>query len=149
MSHCYGGSAENKRDNASKKNYTCPMHPEIVRDREGMCPECGMQLVPGNKQNIEEPENIYTCPMHPEIVRDREGMCPECGMQLVPGKKKRDQSDLDKHSGHSKNIFKNKFIVSLILSIPIVFYSDILEKLFNYTAPAFPGSAFMPFVLAS
>lgn len=25
--------------------YTCPMHPEIVSDRPGRCPECGMALV--------------------------------------------------------------------------------------------------------
>jgi len=27
-------------------NYTCPMHPEIVRDEPGSCPICGMDLVP-------------------------------------------------------------------------------------------------------
>ncbi len=26
--------------------YTCPMHPEIVRDEPGSCPKCGMALVP-------------------------------------------------------------------------------------------------------
>lgn len=26
--------------------YACPMHPEIVQERPGMCPECGMNLVP-------------------------------------------------------------------------------------------------------
>lgn len=26
--------------------YTCPMHPNVVHDRSGMCPECGMNLVP-------------------------------------------------------------------------------------------------------
>jgi Cu2+-exporting ATPase len=26
--------------------YTCPMHPEILQARPGMCPECGMNLVP-------------------------------------------------------------------------------------------------------
>ena len=26
--------------------YTCPMHPEIVRDKPGDCPKCGMALVP-------------------------------------------------------------------------------------------------------
>src|SRR5687767_15854533 len=26
--------------------YTCPMHPEIVRDRPGACPICGMALEP-------------------------------------------------------------------------------------------------------
>jgi FtsP/CotA-like multicopper oxidase with cupredoxin domain len=26
--------------------YTCPMHPEIVREEPGHCPECGMKLLP-------------------------------------------------------------------------------------------------------
>ena len=26
--------------------YTCPMHPEIIRDAPGSCPKCGMDLVP-------------------------------------------------------------------------------------------------------
>ena len=28
------------------KRYTCPMHPEIIRDRPGTCPICGMALEP-------------------------------------------------------------------------------------------------------
>jgi membrane fusion protein, copper/silver efflux system len=25
--------------------YTCPMHPEVVQDKAGKCPKCGMELV--------------------------------------------------------------------------------------------------------
>jgi Cu(I)/Ag(I) efflux system membrane fusion protein len=25
--------------------YTCPMHPELVKDKPGDCPKCGMKLV--------------------------------------------------------------------------------------------------------
>ena len=28
-----------------KQEYTCPMHPEVVRDQPGDCPKCGMHLV--------------------------------------------------------------------------------------------------------
>lgn len=31
---------------AQKTEYTCPMHPEIVRDQPGNCPICGMALEP-------------------------------------------------------------------------------------------------------
>ncbi len=31
---------------ASNTQYTCPMHPEIVKDEPGSCPICGMDLVP-------------------------------------------------------------------------------------------------------
>ena len=30
----------------TKVEYTCPMHPEIVRDEPGSCPICGMALEP-------------------------------------------------------------------------------------------------------
>ncbi len=42
--------AEQKNDGVV---YTCPMHPEIKQDRPGMCPECGMQLVPAKKKKAD------------------------------------------------------------------------------------------------
>lgn len=27
------------------KKYTCTMHPEVVRNKPGKCPKCGMKLV--------------------------------------------------------------------------------------------------------
>ncbi|HEU5250261.1 MAG TPA: copper-translocating P-type ATPase, partial [Thermoanaerobaculia bacterium] len=37
--------------------WTCPMHPEIVRDGPGFCPICGMALEPKTVVSAEEPEN--------------------------------------------------------------------------------------------
>jgi Cu+-exporting ATPase len=31
---------------ASELEYTCPMHPEVISDRPGACPKCGMALEP-------------------------------------------------------------------------------------------------------
>ncbi|HJT74104.1 MAG TPA: efflux RND transporter periplasmic adaptor subunit, partial [Chitinophaga sp.] len=36
-----------------KQTYTCPMHPQIVQDKPGTCPICGMDLVPFDKTNKE------------------------------------------------------------------------------------------------
>ncbi|MBI2004911.1 heavy metal translocating P-type ATPase [Patescibacteria group bacterium] len=95
---------------------------------------------------------IYTCPMHPEIRQDKPGMCPECGMQLVPAKKKKadmDNGTHDKHAGHSTAMFLRKFWVSLILTIPVVLYADVLKTIFKWSLPAFPGLEYMPLVLGS
>lgn len=29
----------------AKVQYTCPMHPEVISDKPGNCPKCGMALV--------------------------------------------------------------------------------------------------------
>src|SRR6185369_7359331 len=31
---------------AAAVEYTCPMHPEVISDRPGACPKCGMALEP-------------------------------------------------------------------------------------------------------
>jgi len=35
----------------TKTVYTCPMHPEIIQDKPGRCPECGMNLVSMKKSS--------------------------------------------------------------------------------------------------
>ena len=30
---------------AAAQKYTCPMHPEVIADKPGKCPKCGMNLV--------------------------------------------------------------------------------------------------------
>ena len=39
-----GPHAEHKAE-VVEEIYTCPMHPQIIRDKPGKCPVCGMQLV--------------------------------------------------------------------------------------------------------
>jgi Cu+-exporting ATPase len=66
-----------------RREYTCPMHPEIKQPGPGNCPKCGMAL---EAATVTAPakRTEYTCPMHPEIVRDAPGSCPICGMALEP-----------------------------------------------------------------
>ena len=35
---------------AQAHQYTCPMHPEVVTDKPGTCPKCGMELVEKQQQ---------------------------------------------------------------------------------------------------
>ena len=59
------------------------MHPEVVSDKPGSCPKCGMAL---ERNPAWKPEKkvIFTCPMHPQIEQDHPGNCPICGMVLEP-----------------------------------------------------------------
>src|SRR5439155_17177698 len=55
----------------------------------------------------------------------------------------------DKHAGHSVAMFRDRFYVSLVLTIPVVLYSGILRTLFGIEPPAFPGSDFVPLVIST
>ena len=51
------------------------------------------------------------------------------------------------HSGHEE-MFRQRFWVSLLLTIPVLLFSDMLQEWFGFTMPAFPGSAFVGPVFA-
>src|SRR3989344_1159625 len=91
----------------------------------------------------------YICPMHPEVVRDTSGICPECGMNLLEVQnekikvqnynaksKNHEMKNHDKHAGHSTAMFLRKFWVSFVLTIPVVIYSGIVQRLLG---PQLPG----------
>ena len=52
------------------------------------------------------------------------------------------------HTGHEL-MFRNRFWVNLVLSIPVIFYSPAIQNWFNYSAPAFPGSQLIVPVLST
>lgn len=94
----------------------------------------------------------YICPMHPDVRREYPGRCPECGMQLLPSKKQETDKDRDtpnKHVGHRTEMFLRKFWVSLILTIPVVLYADVLATIIKWSLPTFFGVEYMPLVLGS
>ncbi|HZV68946.1 MAG TPA: copper-translocating P-type ATPase [Saprospiraceae bacterium] len=161
------------------QQFTCPMHPEIVLDKPGNCPKCGMNLVPAKPKNDntetthQQPVSVkpkmdahthlhsemedlkrdtnhfqkYTCPMHPQIVQDGPGKCPLCGMTLVP----LDRSSTGKeHAGHASGIadFKKRFYVVLILTVPIMLLSEMIQHWLNLHI-SFPGSAYVLLLLSS
>lgn len=107
---------------AATTMYTCPMHPEIRQNGPGECPICGMDLVPEQAPQVNQPQagrtnpphdhkevtmhadqpqtesTVYTCPMHPEVRQNQPGRCPKCGMHLVPAQ---DEPTTAETGGHT------------------------------------------------
>ena len=113
--------------NNIKDFYTCPMHSEVRRDKPGICPECGMNLILTKK----------------EI---------KMGMDHSRHDKKKSlhkDHSASRHAGHSAAIFFRKFWISLILAIPVVAYADVIEKIFKWSPPKFSGLTYMPLLFAS
>ncbi|MBI2954731.1 MAG: heavy metal translocating P-type ATPase [Chloroflexi bacterium] len=53
------------------------------------------------------------------------------------------------HEAHSIEEFRRRFWVCLLLTVPLLVYSDITQEILGFTPPAFPGSQYVPFVLGS
>ncbi|MDP4038785.1 MAG: heavy metal translocating P-type ATPase [bacterium] len=55
----------------------------------------------------------------------------------------------DKHAGHSIAMFRNKFWISLSLTIPVLLYSQNIQNWLNFSPPVFYKSDLIPFILGS
>lgn len=53
------------------------------------------------------------------------------------------------HAGHSTAMFKNRFWLTLVLSVPVVYFSPMVGHLLGYMPPMFPGSEWIPPVLGT
>lgn len=158
------------QNNHSPEKYTCPMHPEVVSDEPGSCPKCNMDLVANGDTEAKDddhtphhhdhdndsdtkPTDNYACPMHPEVTSDKPGMCPKCHMALEKIKPSKhgdhhDHGAHDKHAGHSPNMFKSKFWVSLALTIPTVIFSPMIQSWLGYEI-SFAGSEYVSAILGA
>ena len=96
------------------REFTCPMHPEILQSGAGACPKCGMGLEPSST-HAPQTKIEYTCPMHPEIVRDQPGSCPICGMALEPR-----TISLEEETNPELVNMTRRFWISVVLTVPLL-----------------------------
>ncbi len=50
----------------------------------------------------------------------------------------------NKHAGHSVAMFRDKFWLSLLMTLPTLVWGHMLQTALGYTAPQFPGATFLP-----
>ena len=55
----------------------------------------------------------------------------------------------DKHAGHNPEMFRDRFWLSLILTIPVLLYSHMIQMWLGFTMPTFPGSQWLSFILGT
>ena len=108
--------------------------------------------------------------MHPQILKDEPGKCPLCGMNLIPlGGTARPEKDehshhhqnhdhhsesdssaagFDKHAGHHTPDFLKRFWITLVLSVPVLQLSHMIQQWLGFTI-AFQGDKYVLLVLGS
>ncbi|MDO8512586.1 MAG: copper-translocating P-type ATPase [bacterium] len=107
--------------------YTCPMHPQVLKDEPGRCPACGMELIPKNKPGGKSDHKM--------------------GDMKMPGESKKEDMSKMNHQDHESAMtnpqlakkmeadMRRRFLISLILSIPIFLYSPVGINFFKLNLP--------------
>jgi len=136
---------------------------DVSKEADKLCVNCGCdseakQYEYRMHNSISHKEHsdsniIYTCPMHPEVKSKVRGRCPACGMELIPKKidgkpKERDMSAMS-HQNHETAMsnpqiakkmekdMRNRFFISLLLSIPIFILSPVGVNILKIPFPEF------------
>lgn len=104
--------------------YTCPMHPQVLKDQPGKCPLCGMELVPINEGNHSHSDEAHHEQQHTH------------------------SSDYNKHEGHHTADFLKRFWISLVITVPILLLSHMIQQWLNFSI-TFPGANYVLLILGT
>lgn len=78
------------QENNISQEYTCPMHPQIIQDKPGTCPICGMDLVlrhvPGTETTIDSGLAHLLKPVNQQVVSTISSIRPENTSKILTSK---------------------------------------------------------------
>ena len=94
-------------------------------------------------------------PEHPELRGERElggsaqhghgqREATHAGHDVAPQNHGAHGGGHDKHAGHSVAMFRSKFWLSLLLTIPTLIWGHMLPRALGYTPPSMPGARWIP-----
>lgn len=111
------------------------MHPQILTDEPGKCPLCGMTLIP---------IGVPATQAHDEHTHKQHSDNKKIGMHQHD-----DGADTyDKHHGHHTSDFLKRFWVSLVVTIPILALSHMIQQWIGFNL-AFGGDKYVLLALGT
>lgn len=125
------------------QQFTCPMHPEVVKDAPGKCPKCGMDLIPISNSKGEHSGHQHH--------RQHESGHEQHHMKVEKhSEHKHQQSGHSGHAHHAGMIddYKKRFYIVLVLTIPIMALSPMIQRWLGVDW-MFTGSSYVLMLLSS
>ncbi len=119
--------------------YTCPMHPEVIKDNPGKCPKCGMDLIQFKEPNVKA--------MHAGHEHHRPDIGEKHSSHEMHGHAQHGGGGHAQHAGMIDD-FKKRFYVVLALTIPIMALSPMIQHWLNVDW-TFQGSDYILLILSS
>jgi Cu2+-exporting ATPase len=113
-----------------ERKYTCSMHPEVVSDKHGKCPQCGMPLVAKASRGKARVKNDDAAHGNHQMIMDHKG-----------------HDHLSHHAMMAQD-FKKRFWVSLPLTLTVLVLSPKIQGLLGFSL-VFPLSTLVLFILAT
>jgi len=110
--------------------YTCPMHKDVMSDKLGSCPKCGMTLVPAG-QHVMNSWEKFKMSMTMAMGMEHGGLAGREMAKLM-------EEDI-----------RNKFFVALILTLPIIAYSPLGTNILGFRLSEPIPASWIMFLLAT
>lgn len=142
-----------------QNTYTCPMHREVLSDQPGTCPKCGMKLEPVEKTSesvkkkpeqppdhnqMDHSQTDHSQMDHDQMDHAQHQLEPpmsmtgwekfKMSMTMVMGMEHTGLAGREMAKLMEEDI-RNKFVVALILTIPIIAYSPLGSNILGLSLP--------------
>ena len=122
------------------------MHPEVIKSEPGKCPKCGMDLVlVGSNKNDESHHDQHAHGTQPSTVQHQHHPKTK---NSEPEHDNMGHSGHDKHAGHHTHDFLKRFWICLILTVPILLLSEMIQHWFGFHI-SFPGAKYVLLLLGT